>query len=326
MGYWNSQTNGLVPFDGEYYNSADRSDGSIYVSGHDHVSNSMRYRLDPPSGDVDWVGDARTASTAAENWKAGESPTRAHQPDGPQRSFVTRGASHMTATDLSTTASSRTEPGRGRRWTRFRAAAPAMAIVGSVALLACDGGSSGMDASTGTTLVAAETGEAEQFIRSFNERDLVAMEAVSTDGFTFNSEVTGGVLQPGELPSLMAWYDAFDWRWEDATCETPSPGDGIRCELLERNHLTDLTGAKRPATVSFTMTAGKVESVNVDADLSDYSPNAFAPFRNWVRVNHPDDLTRMWAGYRPALSAESATLFEQHLSEYAAHLPTTTEE
>jgi hypothetical protein len=42
-------------------------DGSIYVSGHDHVLNSMLYRLDPGTGDLTWVGDARTASTAADS-------------------------------------------------------------------------------------------------------------------------------------------------------------------------------------------------------------------------------------------------------------------
>jgi hypothetical protein len=42
-------------------------DGSIYVSGHDHVLNSMLYRLDPGTGHLTWVGDARTASTAADS-------------------------------------------------------------------------------------------------------------------------------------------------------------------------------------------------------------------------------------------------------------------
>jgi hypothetical protein len=43
------------------------TDGSIYVSGHDHVLNSMLYRLDPGTGHLTWVGDARTASTAADS-------------------------------------------------------------------------------------------------------------------------------------------------------------------------------------------------------------------------------------------------------------------
>lgn len=53
-------------------------DGSIYVSGHDHVANSMLYRLDPETGSVTWVGDARAASTAADNWETGETAEKFH--------------------------------------------------------------------------------------------------------------------------------------------------------------------------------------------------------------------------------------------------------
>jgi hypothetical protein len=53
-------------------------DGSIYVSGHDHVLNSMLYRLDPETGYLTWVGDALTASTAADNWEPGETAEKFH--------------------------------------------------------------------------------------------------------------------------------------------------------------------------------------------------------------------------------------------------------
>jgi hypothetical protein len=109
-------------------------------------------------------------------------------------------------------------------------------------------------------------------------------------------------------------------------CQTRTLGADIRCELFERNRLTDLTEVERPATVSFTMTDGKVESVDVDADFSDYHRFAFRPFRNWVRVNHPDDFTRMWNGNVPVLSTESAALFDQRLTEYTDHLLSTTDD
>ncbi len=53
-------------------------DGGIYISGHDHRLNSMLYRLDPEAGYLTWVGDARTASTAADNWKPGETAEKFH--------------------------------------------------------------------------------------------------------------------------------------------------------------------------------------------------------------------------------------------------------
>lgn len=229
----------------------------------------------------------------------------------------------MTLTDVRTRESSRNAGGPGRRRAWFRAWAPAVAIVGSVALLACDDAGSGTDASTGTIISAAETGE--RFIRALNDRDLAAMEAMSTDELTIYSLVTSGELPAEELPSLMAWYDAFDWRWEDATCETTSLQADIRCELFERNRLTDLTGAERPATVWFTMTDGKVESVTVNANLLDYR-DTFSQFNNWVRANSPDDASRMWTGETPVLSAESAALFDQHLTDYTDHVTAGTDD
>ena len=53
-------------------------DGNIYVSGHDHLLNSMLYRLDPDTGSLTWVGDARTASSSADNWEPGETAEKFH--------------------------------------------------------------------------------------------------------------------------------------------------------------------------------------------------------------------------------------------------------
>lgn len=158
----------------------------------------------------------------------------------------------------------------------------------------------------------------EQFVAAVNDRDLSAIEALSNDGLTVSVDgVTGGALRVDELPSLIAWYDAFDWRWEDVTCEASSVGAEVECELFERNRLTDLTAAERPATASFAMTDGQIESVTVVADLSDYSLIAFDPFARWVQSNHADDVNRMWTlGSRPILTAESAALFDQHLTQY----------
>lgn len=52
--------------------------GEIYISGHDHISNSMLYRLHQADGVLRWVGDAQTASEAADNWEAGETAEKFH--------------------------------------------------------------------------------------------------------------------------------------------------------------------------------------------------------------------------------------------------------
>jgi hypothetical protein len=53
-------------------------DGDIYISGHDHATNSMLYRLNQKDDTLRWVGDAKTASTAASNWLSGETCQKFH--------------------------------------------------------------------------------------------------------------------------------------------------------------------------------------------------------------------------------------------------------
>lgn len=54
------------------------SDGEIYISGHDHINNSMLYRLHQLDNVVRWVGDAETSSQAVGNWLPGESAEKFH--------------------------------------------------------------------------------------------------------------------------------------------------------------------------------------------------------------------------------------------------------
>ena len=54
------------------------SEGDIYISGHDHINNSMLYRLHQSDDIVRWVGDAETASQAVGNWQPGESAEKFH--------------------------------------------------------------------------------------------------------------------------------------------------------------------------------------------------------------------------------------------------------
>ena len=54
------------------------TEGDIYISGHDHVSNSMLYRLHQSDGVLRWVGDAETASLRVDNWLPGETAEKFH--------------------------------------------------------------------------------------------------------------------------------------------------------------------------------------------------------------------------------------------------------
>src|SRR5262249_26334803 len=52
--------------------------GAIYASGMDHVSNAALYPFRPSSGTLACVGDARSASEAANNWLPGEAVQKFH--------------------------------------------------------------------------------------------------------------------------------------------------------------------------------------------------------------------------------------------------------
>ena len=54
------------------------TEGDIYISGHDHINNSMLYRLHQSDDIVRWVGDAETSSQAVGNWQPGESAEKFH--------------------------------------------------------------------------------------------------------------------------------------------------------------------------------------------------------------------------------------------------------
>ena len=54
------------------------ADGEIYISGHDHSQNSMMYRLFQEDQTLRYIGDARTASQAVNNWENGETAEKFH--------------------------------------------------------------------------------------------------------------------------------------------------------------------------------------------------------------------------------------------------------
>ncbi len=61
-----------------WHATASAPSGDIYVAGMDHVTNSALFRLVPGAGTLRWVGDARTASQAADNWQDGETAEKFH--------------------------------------------------------------------------------------------------------------------------------------------------------------------------------------------------------------------------------------------------------
>jgi hypothetical protein len=69
--------NGLTPTQSWHATSSSPA-GDIYVAGMDHETNSALYHVDPVLGTLRYVGDARSASEAARNWKSGETAEKFH--------------------------------------------------------------------------------------------------------------------------------------------------------------------------------------------------------------------------------------------------------
>lgn len=92
--------------------------------------------------------------------------------------------------------------------------------------------------------------------------------------------------------------------------------DDVRGELVQRNRLTDFAGLEMPGAASFTMTGGRIDHVELDVVLSEYSANAFMPFRTWMLDNHPSDAGAIWERDSRVLTAQTAALFCQRLTFY----------
>ena len=54
------------------------AEGEIYISGHDHQTNAMLYRMYQHDDTLRWVGDAKSASEAANNWQTNETAEKFH--------------------------------------------------------------------------------------------------------------------------------------------------------------------------------------------------------------------------------------------------------
>ncbi len=69
--------NGLYPRQ-SWHATGSAPNGDIYVAGMDHRTNAALYRIEAATGLLRYVGDARSASEAADNWRPGETAQKFH--------------------------------------------------------------------------------------------------------------------------------------------------------------------------------------------------------------------------------------------------------
>jgi hypothetical protein len=69
--------NGLRPTQ-SWHATGSSPEGDIYIAGMDHITNAALYRLRRRTGELRFVGDARSASEAMKNWMPGETAQKFH--------------------------------------------------------------------------------------------------------------------------------------------------------------------------------------------------------------------------------------------------------
>ena len=204
---------------------------------------------------------------------------------------------------------------KSRRWMMGEAAAAIGLVIGLVALTACDTGSpapAAQPTAPAVTIPPTNIEIAEQFITALNERDLATLQSIMGTDAEFYDDFSVDA-----LPELVTGLEAWEWRSEDVTCEAQADDFDVQCATAEENRLTELTGVEFPGDVRFRMTDGKVTFMELEADFSEYGPNAFAPFEEWITTNHPDDAALIFQQDMRVLTGEVAALLDQHLTSYS---------
>jgi hypothetical protein len=160
-------------------------------------------------------------------------------------------------------------------------------------------------------------------------RDLTAVMSFIDAYNAFDAEGAAALVAPDaeiggssaeELPASFDWRRAFDWTVQDVDCAAVD--DRVRCTYTVDDRLTRYHGVERPGVMQFAFDAdGRIEQLDVDEDLSRYSPQALEPFVDWVASEHPEDLTVLWTfegGVAPNLTAEAIAAMGERLGEYTA--------
>ena len=218
--------------------------------------------------------------------------------------------------DMTITESPQTEPQspRERRWALMGAAAAVAALViGLVAVIARDTEPTAPAAPPpAPTASPSEVDIAERFYGALNDRDVATLQALMGSGAVYDGAPVEDL--PAHTVALAAW----DWEWDEVTCQTESVDADVRCEIAARNRLTELTGTELAGYSLLTMVDGKIDRVIVEVDFSDYSTNALVPFTTWLQDNHPEGYRTIFEGENDTFrqTTESAALLDQHLTEY----------
>lgn len=134
----------------------------------------------------------------------------------------------------------------------------------------------------------------------------------------------GPVSSVEELPNQLAWMRALDWRWVPGECTASEdqPVTQVTCSFVHENMLSRSLGVGpfEGSTMDLEIADGLVQRSTQRLDITEYSPQVFEVFRNWLNTNYPQDVVVLfadgccWADVSP----ESVALWAERAEEFAA--------
>ena len=212
--------------------------------------------------------------------------------------------------------------GPAGRWGAIAAAAAIVLLVAGLVFVVIDDDATPADENPSPTSittpdtlapvpVAITSGPVIDLIDAFNARDADGMRRALGDAVSpQTTEQVEGVIDD------FAWYDAFGWRWIDVRCDAPTDAT-VRCDVTERNRLTDYTGVTRSVELVATLDDGAIERLALSEESQEYSTAAFEPFQEWVVASDPDDYLAMW--FDDSIDpVDRARLFDAYLTRFTA--------
>jgi hypothetical protein len=232
-----------------------------------------------------------------------------------------------------------TEPPRGRRRANRTAIAAAVVLVfvGALVLASCDDSANAPTANrpTPTTDVVHDTVDdtaievAQGFVEAYGAFDAdraisyLAKDADVRGLITEYNEEAAGTLE--QLPLVLAWLEATGHQQMLDSCveqSSSAAGIAVRCTYDFHAMSSDELGLGpyRGSYFDLTVRDGEVVRATGNVEISEFSPQMWEPFVDWMDANHPADADVMYIPTRNGarFTQESFRLWEQHIREHVA--------
>ena len=110
----------------------------------------------------------------------------------------------------------------------------------------------------------------------------------------------------------------------ECTAIVPGPPIQVSCTYTMQNAWSEALGVG-PFTGSnfrFVIANGQIQQVTHIFDFSEFDPQVFGVFQEWLTATHPGDVDVMFdsSSGNFSLTPEAIALFEQHTTEFVASL------